>query len=847
MSNPESSPWPRQSLITRVLSYLLNPHGAPGLARLRRTIAGKTVLITGASFGVGEAAARLLAASGARVLLVARSRERLEMVAASIRSEGGQAEVYPTDLNDTAAVARLGKQLLEAGQQIDVVVSNAGKSIRRSVELSYDRFHDFERTIGVNYMGPVRLLLALLPAMRRRRSGQIINVSTFGVRVLAGPRWGAYQASKTAFDRWFRSMGIEVRSDGVVTSSIYLPLVYTRMSAPTPNLRGLPGMHPEQAAGLVARAIVRRSSSIAPWWLWPAELLCVVFRRPIESGMGLSFRHSTDSPSARGIATEPGPAAEPVAKQRKPPSLRRAFRAAGLLPRRPSTLIRMARAILIQGGCPSSLCALNARLTPGRTAIIDEAGIITYAELQRNAGRLARALGERYGIGPGRSVGIMCRNHRTFVEALIAVSASGADAVLINTEFPGPQLAQVLAVHRLECFIHDAEFALVVVSSGCQAKTIIAAGEGIGPSVNELIASASGTLQPASMRGRIVILTSGTTGVPKGAARTPGFRAVSGPLKTLLIKAPFRVGSTILVAPPLFHGMGLAYLNLSLLLGAAVVLRRRFKPEDILGDIDRHRVTVMIAVPLMLKRLLDVPVAVRAKHDFSSLRAVLSSGSSLGAELCTRFVQAFGSCLYNLYGSSETGFGTIATPDDLQAAPGTVGYPPVGTEVRIVGPDGQPAGSGQIGRVFLKTGMAFAGYTGGGSKEVVDGYMDTGDHGHFDVVGRLFIDGRADDMIISGGENVFPLEVEEMLALHPAVVEAAVIGVPDEQFGQRLKAFVVACAGVAISGDELRDYLKERLAGFKVPREIVLVSQLPRNAIGKVIKRELHQPSQGAT
>jgi fatty-acyl-CoA synthase len=248
---------------------------------------------------------------------------------------------------------------------------------------------------------------------------------------------------------------------------------------------------------------------------------------------------------------------------------------------------------------------------------------------------------------------------------------------------------------------------------------------------------------------------------------------------------------------------------------------------------------VLIAVPAVLRRLLDVPAEVRATFDLSALRAVVVSGAPLGADLSARFTAAFGPCLYNLYGSSETGFGAIATPDDLRAAPGTVGYPPAGTDVRILGPDGHPLPAPQIGRVFLKTGLAFSGYVGGGGKEVIDGYMSTGDLGHVDAAGRLFIDGRADDMIISGGENVFPGEVEEVLATHPGVAEVAVIGVADGQFGQRLRAFVVARPGEAPTDETLRAYLKERVARFKVPRDFVFVSELPRNALGKVLKRNL--------
>jgi fatty-acyl-CoA synthase len=359
--------------------------------------------------------------------------------------------------------------------------------------------------------------------------------------------------------------------------------------------------------------------------------------------------------------------------------------------------------------------------------------------------------------------------------------------------------------------------------------------------VDELIEKLAGRPTSTRRRGKIIILTSGTTGVPKGAARVPKFRAQAGPLATLLTKVAFRAGGTVLIAPPLFHGMGFAYLNLSLLLGAAVVVRRHFEPERILADIARHRVVVMIAVPAMLKRLLEIPDHIRSQYDLSSLQAVLSSGSALGGDLSSRFLQTFGLCLYNLYGSSETGFGAIATPRDLLAAPGTVGYAPVGTEVRILDSNGQNLPVGEIGRVFLKTGLAFTGYEGGGGKEVIDGYLSTGDLGHLDVSGRLFINGRADDMIISGGENVFPTEIEEVLAGHPAVAEAAVIGVQDEQFGQRLRAFVVARSGQSLGEEELRTFLKNRVARFKVPRDFVFVPELPRNALGKVVKKSLNR------
>ena len=340
--------------------------------------------------------------------------------------------------------------------------------------------------------------------------------------MLPGPRWGAYQASKAAFDVWFRSMGIEVRGDGVATSTIYVPLVYTRMSAPTPSLRGLPGMTPEQAAGLVARAIVRKSRTISPWWLLGAELMSAVFRRPLEWGMGVFFRRSTDSPSAIGTTTPEvtaPKAASPPSIEEAQPTLRQALRKAGLLTRNPQKLLRIARAILVQGGRPSSLCTLAASRNPGQLAAVDDTGSITYLELDSRGKKLALALRERCGVGPSAGLAIMARNSRTFLEALIAGSALGADVVLLNTEFPGPQFAQVLGHHQLGCVVHDTEFSAAFEQSGYAGMRITTAtGAGIA-TVEDLVTASTGRFRPPRRQGKLIILTSGTTGVPKGAAQ----------------------------------------------------------------------------------------------------------------------------------------------------------------------------------------------------------------------------------------------------------------------------------------------------------------------------------------
>jgi NAD(P)-dependent dehydrogenase (short-subunit alcohol dehydrogenase family) len=272
--------------------------------KLRAAVAGKNVLVTGASYGIGEATARRLAAAGATVLLVARSIDRLKEVADEITGAGGTAHAYPVDLTDLAAVEALVGEVLAEHGHVDVVVSNAGKSIRRSVHLSYERIHDFERTMAVNYLGPVRLLLGLLPTMRARGQGHIVNVSSAAVRMPPMPRWGAYQASKTAFDVWLRSIAPEIHADGVTTTSIYMPLVRTRMSEPTPGFRRVPALRPRQAADLVARAIVTKSPRITPWWLWPTELMSTVARGPVDAVSRISYRNTRDSPMARGQVGE---------------------------------------------------------------------------------------------------------------------------------------------------------------------------------------------------------------------------------------------------------------------------------------------------------------------------------------------------------------------------------------------------------------------------------------------------------------------------------------------------------------------------------------------------------------
>jgi fatty-acyl-CoA synthase len=388
--------------------------------------------------------------------------------------------------------------------------------------------------------------------------------------------------------------------------------------------------------------------------------------------------------------------------------------------------------------------------------------------------------------------------------------------------------------------VHDEEYASLVEGFEPPLGRFRAWADSPGDdTLDALIASGSPSAprKPAE-ESRIIVLTSGTTGTPKGANR--GQPRSLAPIGALLCKVPFKSEEVTLIAAPLFHALGFAHGVLAVGLGSTQVLRRKFDPQQVLEDMSRHRVTAGIFVPVMMQRILNLGPEAREGLDFSAFRIAFMGGSQLGGELCERITEAFGPVVYNLYGSTEVAYATIATPEELADAPASVGTPPRGATVRLYDEAGKPvSGVGKTGRIFVGNGFEFEGYTGGGGKEVIDGLMSSGDVGHFDERGRLFIDGRDDDMIVSGGENVFPAEIEECLAHHEAVREVSAIGVDDDEWGKRLRVFVVLHDGASMTEDEVKAHVRENLARFKTPRDVVFLDALPRNPTGKVLKREL--------
>jgi fatty-acyl-CoA synthase len=494
------------------------------------------------------------------------------------------------------------------------------------------------------------------------------------------------------------------------------------------------------------------------------------------------------------------------------------------------------------------LPALNARRSPDRAALIDEEGELSYKEFDEVVHAVANGLIEK-GVRGGDGVAILARNHRWFLIANYGAARAGARIILLNSEFSGPQIKEVSEREGAKVIIYDDEYTQAVSKAEPPLGKLRALG--VNPDADEPSGSADETLEeliarsskaPApkpSKHASIIILTSGTTGTPKGANRsTPPTLA---PVGGILSHVPFKAGEVTSLPAPMFHALGYLHATIAMFLGSTLVLRRKFKPPLVLQDIEKHQATAMVMVPVMLSRILDEIEKTEAKPDLSSLKIVFLSGSQLVAELATRALKDIGPVIYNMYGSTEIAFATIARPKDLERNASTVGPVVRGVKVKLLDDNGNEVSQGEVGRIFVGNAFPFEGYTGGGHKQIIDGLMSSGDVGYFDEHGLLYVSGRDDEMIVSGGENVFPAEVEDLISGHPDVIEATAIGVEDKDWGHRLRAFVVKKQDASVDEDAIKHYVRDHLARYKVPREVVFLEELPRNPTGKVLKRELRE------
>ncbi|SEA62098.1 MULTISPECIES: aldehyde dehydrogenase family protein [unclassified Mycobacterium] len=507
---------------------------------------------------------------------------------------------------------------------------------------------------------------------------------------------------------------------------------------------------------------------------------------------------------------------------------------AGAIPRDPRVLRASARASA-QWGQIGGLPAASAAAYPDRTATIDDRGELTYTELSERVFRAAN--GFRAALPAAPTIGILCRNHADALVALFGAVAAGARVVLLNTDFSARQVDVVSSREHLDAIVYDDEF-----------DTAVAGFEGIrwcawpaDGTFSDLLNSASPAEPPQPERpGSFVALTSGSTGTPKGVPRKTGRSLVIS--AGLLSKIPLRGNERVLVSAPVFHGWGLIVTALSLTLGSTVVLHRRFDATRVLDDLERYGCSMLAAVPTMLRRVLATDRVAAA--DLSTLRIVGSGGARLDSALEQQITATFGPVLYNLYGSTEAAYISIATPQDLAVAPGCAGIPPRGVRIRIADSAGRPLPPNTEGRILIRSAGQLEAYTDGRTGSVVDGYLDTGDRGHIDAEGRLFVVGRSDGMIVSGGENVYPEELELALLAHPAIADAAVTAVDDAEFGQRLRAYVVAVESVSLDESTVRRHVAAELPRSRMPRDIVFVDALPRTASGKVMRATLAQLQQ---
>jgi len=490
--------------------------------------------------------------------------------------------------------------------------------------------------------------------------------------------------------------------------------------------------------------------------------------------------------------------------------------------------------------------ALNARRTPNRTAIIDDDGEMTFKELDDAANAVANGL-LAIGVKGGDGLALLIRNHRWFLIAAYGAAKVGVKLILLNSEFSGPQIKEVSEREGAKLIIFDDEYTKAVSAAEPPLGKLRALptnpdndepSESTDETLADLIERSRSTPPPkATAHSKIIILTSGTTGTPKGANRsTPPSLA---PIGGILSHVPFKSGEVTSLPAPMFHALGFLHATIAMMLGSTLVLRRKFKPANVLADIEKHKVTAVVVVPVMLSRTLDAFDGMERKPDLSSLRIVFVSGSQLGAELATRALKDLGPVIYNLYGSTEIAFATIARPKDLSINPATVGPVVKGVTVRLFDDNGHEVAQGEVGRIFVGNTFPFSGYTGGGGKQIIDGLMSSGDVGYFDEHGLLYVSGRDDEMIVSGGENVFPAEIEDLISGHPEVIEATALGVEDQDWGHRLRAFVVKAEGASVDEDAIKTYVRDHLARYKVPREVIFLDELPRNPTGKILKREL--------
>ncbi len=504
---------------------------------------------------------------------------------------------------------------------------------------------------------------------------------------------------------------------------------------------------------------------------------------------------------------------------------------------------------------PALVFQLHAANSPDKPALFWRARRLTFAELDDRMNRAAVGL-KRRGFRRNTSVVIMMRNRPEFLEVQAGASRLGSAAVSISWRSTPAELVYLANHCGARALVFEADLWHTVEQAkkelpNIAARDFIAVGgdvPGCSEYERDFIAEPRAELsveKGVEEEAAVVIYTSGTTGKPKGAVRKFPKEAMHAAMQ-FIAETPMRVDDVHLVTCPLYHSTAFGFLAMSAILGATGVIMDEFKPEAFLEHVDRFGVTTTAMVPTMLHRVMQLGPDVIGRYDTRSLRAIFSGGAPLPGPLAIEVMDRFGDVLYNFYGATETGLVTLAKPQDLRAAPGTIGKVVPGNEIRLLDDAGREVPQGEVGELYARNKMLVAGYHNDAAAthaSMKEGFFSVGDLARRDRDGRFFIEGRKRDMIISGGVNVYPAEVEAVLEAHPDVGECAVVGIEDPEWGERVRAFVVRRPGTSADEAALKLWCRERLAGPKVPRDYVFLEGLPRNPTGKVLKRELRAVS----
>lgn len=495
----------------------------------------------------------------------------------------------------------------------------------------------------------------------------------------------------------------------------------------------------------------------------------------------------------------------------------------------PVGAVRFSAALLGEGVNLMALLKFAARKQKQKIAFSDEREQITYAALYQQSQHLAAFLQIECNLKARQKVAFLCRSQIGFVRAIFAVSRLGANVYLLNPESSAAQFTALSKRHKFDFLIYDSEAAVFNVSEWRDKSLLTYPTADRDSNVSiETLSKRNNDFQPKIKRalsGDLIVLTGGTTGEPKIARRKPSVFNFLNPFFALLTELNLDKYQSVYIATPVYHGFGIAAIIIGLILGEKMFLQARFNAEKACSLIERNKIEAVTVVPLMLQRML--------RHDsaaLSSLQCIISGGAALNPTLIEETFEKLGDKLFNLYGTSEAGFSVIATPADLRRSPETIGRKIAGVKLAVLDENNNPVADGKIGRICIKSKW---------SVKTSDVWVETGDIGFQDASECLFLRGRSDEMIVSGGENVYPIELENVLVKHPFIEQVAVIGIPDAEFGQRLKAFIVLRSEKSISEKEIFDWLNEKVARFQMPKTVEILEELPVTAVGKINKKAL--------